>query len=142
LLILGTALFVTLFKMLLGRRRGLAAFEANYAADGLARVSADERTRMQGFDGCIGCGLCDRGTWSQEQNLAVTSSIMGFVLSDSRSMPDFNAASPAVLHELASVLRRAERVCPAGVPIGQIVQFVGGKVGVSRVSLLPKAPTR
>ena len=142
LFILGTALLVTLFKMLFGRRRGLSAFVANYAADGLARVSPDERARMQGFGACIACGLCDRGTWTPSQDLAAPPSIMGFILSDSRNMPDFSAASPAVLHEQAAVLRQAERLCPAGVPIGQIVQFVGGKVGVSRVSLLPKAPNR
>ena len=42
-------------------KSGIAAFRANYDADGLPPVSLDEREEMPAFSGCIACGLCDRG---------------------------------------------------------------------------------
>jgi hypothetical protein len=136
LLLLGFSLVVTLLKRVLLQRRGLAAFLDNYRADGLSNVSEQERQLLQGFGGCIACGLCDRG----ETRTAVAASggysgLMSVVVAASRSMPDYAAALRSVAHLDRERLIAKEQVCPTRVPIAAIVEFVQAKAAAARVSL-------
>jgi hypothetical protein len=137
LLILGWALLVTLLRNALGRRRGLTQFRANYAADGLTRVSTEQREAMASFSGCIACGLCERGEWANRR--APGAGPMSLALAGSRSMPDF--AASAATHRTLSVeqLRQRERLCPVAVPLEAIKGFVEDKAPQARVSQPPAA---
>jgi hypothetical protein len=136
LLVLGCALAVTLFKRLLLRRRGLAAFVSNYEADGLSSVTEQERAQLGRFGGCIACGLCDRDeTRTLQARAGSYSGLMGVVLAASRSMPDYAAASLSVAHLTPAQLSAKEELCPTRVPIASIVDFIRAKAPAARVSL-------
>ena len=135
--LLALVLVLTLLKRGLGLgKRGTAWFHRNYAADGLAPLSAAEREHLARFNGCIACGLCDRG--EDERILASRGEyegLMSFVLAASRSMPDYGVASQAVQWVPQSVIEAKERICPASVPIGDLAAFVTSKANKARISL-------
>ncbi|HLV64349.1 MAG TPA: hypothetical protein VKY73_00995 [Polyangiaceae bacterium] len=129
LALLTFALIVTVLRRWLGRRRdGISAFRANYDADGLPPVTAEERRAMTGFQRCIACGLCDRG---EAERIAASGGayrgIMALVLAASRSMPDFRAAAYSFSFVPDSVLAEKETICPTGVPMRAIAAFVRAK---------------
>jgi len=128
ILLLAFALIKTLFRLVFSRRRGIVAFRANYDADGLPPVSAEERVRLTGFSRCIACGLCDRG---EATRIAASGGayrgVMALVLAASRSMPDFRAATYSFSFVSDEVLAEKERICPTGVPMRQIARFVRDK---------------
>jgi hypothetical protein len=127
-LLLALSLLKTIFRLIFTRRRGIPAFRANYDADGLPPVSAAERARLPGFSRCIACGLCDRG---EAARIAASGGayrgVMALVLAASRSMPDFRAAAYSFSFVSDEVLAEKERICPTGVPMRQIAQFVRDK---------------
>jgi hypothetical protein len=143
LFLLAFALIRTVLRRLFLRRTDrLAAFRDNYAADGLAPLSAEQRATMQGFGGCIACGLCDRG---ESERIARSSGaypgVMQLVLAASRSMPDFGAAAVGFAHVPDEVLAEKELICPTQVPMRKIAGFVREKAGEARMSLpLAAAP--
>src|SRR5688572_22295624 len=114
---------------------GLAFFEQNYAADGLAAVSELDRRQMPTFGRCIACGLCDR---NDAQRVAQSGGryrgTMTLILAASRSMPDFRAAALGFEHLSDEDLAEKERVCPTRVPMRQIARFVRDNAGLGRVS--------
>ena len=62
MLLLAFALVRTLLRRAVGGgRNGLRSFRENYAADGLAPITPEQRIAMVEFGGCIACGICDRG---------------------------------------------------------------------------------
>jgi hypothetical protein len=123
-----------------GGRDGLRAFHRNYAADGLAPVTLEQRTAMLGFGGCIACGLCDRGeSASIARSRGAYAGVMEAILAASRSMPDYGAAAIAFSHVSDEALEAKERACPTAVPMRQIAAFVRQKASEARVSLLPGA---
>jgi len=129
IVLLTFALFRTLLRLVFRRRRGgIPAFRANYDADGLPPVSAHERARLPGFSRCIACGLCDRG---EAERIGASGGayrgVMALVLAASRSMPDFRAAAYSFSFVSDEVLAEKERICPTGVPMRQIAQFVRDK---------------
>ncbi|MFO7180856.1 MAG: hypothetical protein DIU78_019300 [Pseudomonadota bacterium] len=129
LALLTFALIVTVLRRWIGRRRdGIAAFRANYDADGLPPVSDEERKVMPGFQRCIACGLCDRG---EAERIAASGGayrgIMPLVLAASRSMPDFRAAAYSFSFVPDSVLAEREAICPTQVPMRAIAAFVRAK---------------
>lgn len=132
---LALALLRTLVRRLFTRpeRSGLEQFHLNYAADRLPAVSADERERMVRFNGCMACGLCDRG---EGQRIAASKGlyrgVMSIVVAASRSMPDYQSAALSIAHVPDSVLEEKERMCPAHVPIVDIVRFVRDKAEEAR----------
>jgi hypothetical protein len=127
--LLALSLIVTVLRRTFQRRRdGIAAFRANYDADGLPPVSAAERERIGDFSRCIACGLCDRG---ETQRIADSGGayrgVMALVLAASRSMPDFRAAAYSFSFVPDEVLAEKERLCPTGVPMRRIAEFVRAK---------------
>lgn len=127
--LLGWALVRTLLRLLFRRgRRGIAAFRANYDADRLPPVSAEERALMASFGRCIACGRCDVG---EGRRIAAQPGryrgVMALVLSGSRSMPDAWAAAREVEGLTTAILVEKERDCPVGVPLGALLRFVRTK---------------
>jgi hypothetical protein len=123
------ALLRTLLRLLFRRRvNGIAAFRANYDADGLPPVTQDERGRLGSFSRCIACGLCDRG---EAGRIAASGGAyrgtMALVLAASRSMPDYRAAAYSFGFVSDEVLAEKERICPTGVPFREIAHFVRDK---------------
>lgn len=137
LLLLAMTLVTTLLRRAFTRRQdGLAAFRRNYAADGLAPVTAEQRKELSAFGRCIACGLCDRG---ESERIAKSGGayqgLMEIVLAGSRSMPDFGATALALAHVPEEVLAEKERICPTRVPFRKMAAFVRDKSGEARVSL-------
>ncbi len=104
---------------------GLALFHSNYAQDRLLPLTTADRDVLPAFSGCVACGLCDVG---QATSIAASQGryrgMMAFVLSASRSMPDFDAALDALRHVDVAKLESLERVCPSHVPLRSLAAFV------------------
>ncbi|HEY6556065.1 MAG TPA: hypothetical protein VI072_02290 [Polyangiaceae bacterium] len=128
--LLALALLRTVLRLLFRRRKasGISAFRANYDADGLPPVTAEERKRLPAFSRCIACGLCDRG---EARRIAASGGAyrgpMALVLAASRSMPDFRAAAHSWSFVSEEVLADKERICPTSVPFRDIARFVREK---------------
>lgn len=124
--LLGWSLVKTLARRLFAPgARGLAAFRRNFAADRLLPVSTTERALLPAISGCIGCGRCDDG---QEERIVQSAGayrgMMAFVLSASRSMPDFDAAARIVAGLDDKQLDDMQRRCPADIQFRSMVAFV------------------
>lgn len=140
--LLALALLRTLVRRLFGRgREGIAMFRANYDADRLPPVRAEERQSLGRFGRCIACGLCDRG---EGPRIAASGGayrgIMALMLAGSRSMPDFQAAALALAHVPDDVLAEKEALCPTGVPMREVAGFIRTKAAEVGRSLPPAAP--
>jgi hypothetical protein len=129
ILLLAVFLIKTVFRRLFTRNKsGIAAFRANYDADGLPPVSLAEREAMPDFSRCVACGLCDRG---ESARIAASGGayrgVMALVLAGSRSMPDYRAAAYSFSFVPDQVLADKERICPTQVPFRAIARFVRDK---------------
>ncbi len=129
ILLLALYLVKTVFRRLFtSRKSGIAAFRANYDADGLPPVSLAEREAMPDFSRCIACGLCDRG---ESGRIAASGGayrgLMTLVLAGSRSMPDYRAAAYSFSFVTDEVLAQKEQICPTQVPFRGIARFVRDK---------------
>jgi hypothetical protein len=129
ILLLALYLVKTVFRRLFTHNKsGIAAFRANYDADGLPPVSLDEREEMPAFSRCIACGLCDRGEAQRiEASGGAYRGVMALVLAGSRSMPDYRAAAYSFSFVTDDVLAEKEKICPTGVPFRSIARFVRDK---------------
>ena len=147
ILLLAVYLLKTIGRRIFTRNKsGIAAFRANYDADGLPPVSPSEREAMPEFSGCIACGLCDRG---ESARIAASGGayrgVMALVLAGSRSMPDYRAAAYSFSFVSDDVLAEKEKICPTGVPFRSIARFVREKASAvggplplpSRIDSLP-----
>ena len=131
ILLLAVYLVKTVFRRVFtNRKSGIAAFRANYDADGLPPVTPAEREVMPTFSGCIACGLCDRG---ESGRIAASGGayrgVMALVLAGSRSMPDYRAAAYSFSFVPDEVLAEKELICPTQVPFRAIARFVRDKAG-------------
>lgn len=121
------------------RKAGIRAFRANYDADGLPPVSAEERRKMASFGRCMACGLCDRGEAQRIKEAGgAYRGIMPLMIAASRSMPDFGAAAIGFSYVSDEVLAEKERICPADVPMREIARFVKVHASAARRSLPPR----
>ncbi len=120
--------FTLLRRRFLPRSYGLARFQANYAGDRLLPLSAEERRLLPALSRCTACGLCNSG-----QSAAIAASagayggMMPFVLSASRSIPDFDAAAAALEHVSVGTLAALEPLCPVRIPFRNLAAFVRAK---------------
>jgi hypothetical protein len=143
--LLALALLRTLLRRLFRRSKigGIAAFRANYDADGLPPVTAEERAKLPSFSRCIACGLCDRG---EAERVAASGGAyrgaMALVLAASRSMPDYRAAAYSFSFVSDEVLAEKERICPTGVPFREIARFVRDKAAAVGGPLPLPAPVQ
>jgi hypothetical protein len=147
ILLLALFLLKTVFRRIFtNHKSGIAAFRANYDADGLPPVSLAEREEMPAFSRCIACGLCDRGEAGRiEASGGAYRGVMTLVLAGSRSMPDYRAAAYSFSFVSDDVLAEKETICPTGVPFRAIARFVREKASAvggalplpSRIDSLP-----
>jgi hypothetical protein len=129
LFLLFIALVKTLLTRLVSRRRdGIAAFRANYDADGLPPVTVEERAMLTSFERCIACGLCDRGESARIAGSGgAYRGVMALVMAGSRSMPEFRAAAYGFSFVPESVLAEKEQICPVRIPFRRVARFVHDK---------------
>lgn len=127
-LLLTLAMLQSLWRRLLGRAGGIAAFRRAYDADGLPPVTAEERAQFPSFSRCMACGICDRG---ESERISASGGayrgVMPLMLSASRSMPDFRAAAYSLSFVTDEVLGAKERDCPTRVPMRRIAAFLRAK---------------
>jgi hypothetical protein len=126
--LLGLSLIKTLVLMVLvPGRRGLRRFEDNYREDRLLALLPAEQSAQTSMSTCIACGRCDGdaqgGSAAREAGFR---GLMGFMLSASRSMPEFPAAASMVSHLDDAWLQRMEDRCPSGIPFRRVVGLVRG----------------
>jgi hypothetical protein len=130
---------VTLEK-LFTRKSGLALFHANYDADRLPAVDAEERLILPSFSRCIACGRCDIGEADRmARSGGAYPGLMALALASSRSMPDFDAAALALAHVPEDVLASKQAECPTGVPFVALARFVHAKAKLMRAVPAPQA---
>ena len=126
--LLAWALVRITLSRLFAPRSGLMVFREHYDSDGLPPVTPQERAQMAAFSRCIACGLCDRG---EAPRIAASGGayrgLMPLMLAASRSMPDFRAAAYSFGFVPIEVLQEKQRICPTGVPMLAIAQFVRDK---------------
>jgi len=119
---------------------GLAGFRERYGPDNIVAFTPEESRLFHQFEGCLNCGLCLaecvvlRNLVSELMQYAGPCSI-GTSLS--RSTPDFWAASDTIY--LCTMCGACEAVCPAQVPIPEIVAMIRGKVPRQASDFVPKA---
>ncbi len=120
--LLGTSLAVTLARRSFGRTRGLAEFRGNYRSDRLLPLSSEDHRALSEFSACIACGRCDEvaGRLRPLQ----WRGMMAFMLSASRSMPDFEVAAKMAADLDDDALRSLEGQCLARIPFRRVVRFV------------------
>jgi len=127
-LILAWALIRALVARVLRLTPGLATFRANYAADRLPPVTAEERRLLPTFSGCIACGLCNVGEGGRAANsMGAYAGMMDLVLASSRSMPDYDAAARSFAAVSEQRLAELEARCPTHVPMRKLAAFVRTK---------------
>jgi succinate dehydrogenase/fumarate reductase-like Fe-S protein len=105
--------------------RGIALFRANYDAERLTSVSADERAELATYGRCIACGRCDVGDAARiAESGGAYPGTMALMVASSRSMPDFAAASDALRYVSDADLAEKEGVCPTAVPMRKVAAFI------------------
>lgn len=122
--LLGTSLVLTLLRRLFGRPYGLAFFKRNFREDRLLPLTTEEHRALPDMSACIACGRCDEG--EARPKLPAWRGMMAFMLSASRSMPDYEAASGMIARFDDAVLARLEGRCPARIPFRRVAGFVRG----------------
>jgi len=114
---------------------GIRLFRKNYLPDRLPEYDASDRAALASFGGCIACGRCDAGEAARtEASGGRHRGVMHFVLTATRSTPDFDASERLLEHLPESVLeeKEASRTCPTGVPFVALARFVRKKAEQER----------
>ncbi len=118
-------------RLLLPNSNGLAQFEQNYAIDRLVPISAAERDSLPAFAPCMACGRCDAQLGARiGDSQGEFRGMMAFVLSGSRSMPDFDVASQAIAGLSDADFEALRARCPADVPFSELAGFVRRKAQI------------
>jgi succinate dehydrogenase/fumarate reductase-like Fe-S protein len=126
LVILSWAFVVMLFKKVFYfGPRGLALFRANYEAERLSSITADERAELAAYSRCIACGRCNVGDAPRiAESRGAYPGTMALMLASSRNLPDFAAATEALRFISDDDLAEKESVCPTGVPMRKVAAFI------------------
>jgi hypothetical protein len=105
--------------------RGLALFRANYEAERLLGLSADERAELGAFSRCTACGRCDAGDGRRiAESRGAYPGTMALMLASSRSLSDLSAASEALQWISDEDLAEKESTCPTRVPMRRVAAFI------------------
>jgi hypothetical protein len=124
--LLGWSLLKTLLLLVFRPgRRGLQLFEQNFRQDRLLPLAQSEQGGIETLSSCVACGRCDDGygAWNGAEGEGFHG-LMSFVLSATRSMPDYEASAAMVAGIDEPYLRRMEDRCPSGMPFRRMVSFV------------------
>ncbi len=124
--LLAWAFLVMVAKKVVGRGpRGLELFQANFRAERLTSLNADERQEIATFSRCIACGRCDAGDGDRiTASRGAYPGTMALMLASSRSMPDFGATLDALGFISDEELAQKEALCPTRVPMRRIAAFI------------------
>lgn len=128
------ALVVRPIKAAAGRDGGIERFHDNYRPEGLIPTRPRDRAALAAAGRCISCGLCD----AFDPNLAKLArwSYDGASLLPrqyARSSVDLPHAREVVARIRPADLRRAEAVCPTGVPLVELAHWLAERA--DRLSL-------
>ncbi len=126
LYLLAKALLKTIVKRMFGGGLGgLPLFEANFEAEHLSKISAEERAELATFSRCIACGRCDRGDGVRiARSHGAYPGTMAIMLASSRSLPEFPVAAGALVWITDEELAEKETLCPVAVPMRRIAAFI------------------
>jgi hypothetical protein len=113
----------------LRRRRALARFQSNYAAEGLLPVRPEVHQALTSIGGCIACGRCDRIVPGGDAARLEVPRASGVPLSQlvrafTRSLPDAPLGAREFSRYSESELEAAEALCPASVSITGLRRLV------------------
>jgi Fe-S oxidoreductase len=117
----------------MAHHRSLAVFQRHYTPDRVFPYTWDEFRALPEMSGCINCGLClsrcpaIRGL-TLDRSAARYAGPRDVGTSLSRSAPDFWATSDTIYY--CTLCGACEAVCPAGVPIPEVVEMVRRKLYV------------
>lgn len=128
ILLLAWSLVRSLVSNAIGTKPRYKQFLENYQDDRLVAISSAEREEMSTFAGCIACGQCN--AYDAEAIAASKGQFAGtmeIVLASSRSIPEFDLVLRSLAFTNEERLARAERLCPAHIPIRRIVRFIRTK---------------
>ena len=122
-------------------RKGKRRFLANYAAEALVPMTAQDRTELPRFSGCINCGLCD--AVCPLVGRAAPEDFRGpslFALAYSRATPELPHLRRVIstLDECGSC-HVCQDVCPRAVPLLAIFAFTKRKLLEVDAALAPEA---
>ena len=100
-------------------------FHKKYQRDKLVPLAADQRTMLPLLSGCIACGRCNSG-WAFDQGSSreLRTDLMQFIVSASRSMPDFDAAKVTLDRFGPLPAQALRRRCPASIPFHKLASFI------------------
>lgn len=127
-----------LLARLLLPQRGLLRFEASYGREGLFALDRSEKDAVAAMSGCIACGVCDAHFTAYPQ--IARTALRGpsdLVLSQSRSLPDWDALVTPLAQLERGDLAAIERLCPVQIPLARIAE-----VAKKRAAALSIAPER
>jgi Fe-S oxidoreductase len=134
-----------------GQSRGRKRYDRNYAADRLIPFTHEEFERLEAYERCLNCGLCDAaclqarglglGLWAVEgrKDKPDFRYAPGLVPAGiSRSQPQFHAGVElAAMLEACRDCRRCEQSCPGSVPVLEI-----GALVVRRAAHMERLPAK
>ena len=115
----------TVARRLFGQRRGLDAFLELYREDRLPPLTAEERSLLASFDGCLACGLCD--TLARPADRGDPAALPGpsaLPLSVSRHPPDYDVLEAYLSRLDQEDLARMEAICPSRIPLRRLARAV------------------
>jgi Fe-S oxidoreductase len=119
---------------------GLAGFRQRYGPDHIVEYTPEESQLLHQFEGCINCGLCLAECVVLRNLITDSTQYAGprsIGTSLSRSTPEFWATSDTIY--LCTMCGACEAVCPAQVPIPEIVAMIRAKIPRQAENLVPKA---
>ncbi len=118
------------------RGQGYSAFKEKYRADNFFELTAEERSSFPNFQKCINCGVCVPSClFSVDISENDLPDPEYYACSLSRPLPDLWTASDSIYK--CTCCAACESVCPQGVPISEIVQFVRRKISLIAPELAP-----
>lgn len=113
-------------------KKGIAAFEANYLEEGLARYSVKHRKLAPKAGNCTGCAQCDAACPILASG--ETKSFLGpmrFVASGLRGGPlveDIASSVDVLMSESCLSCNACERACPEDIPILELARFTQDQI--------------
>ena len=118
------------------RGQGYSAFKEKYRADNFFELTLEERSSFPDFQKCINCGVCVPSClFSVDISKNDLPDPEYYACSLSRPLPDLWTASDSIYK--CTCCAACESVCPQGVPISEIVQFVKRKISLIAPELVP-----
>ena len=118
------------------RGQGYSAFKEKYLADNFFELTPEERNAFPGFQKCINCGVCiTQCLFSVDLLHEELPDPENIACSLSRPLPDLWTVKEDIYK--CTLCGACETVCPQGVPISEIIQFVRRKINVIAPELAP-----